>query len=138
MATVQSAVSDMLVTVKSRVIQRAMSAEYRGDAESARKHYLAAAHLELLLADDYAHAGEPRLAFRSRLSAASCFWTGGDVDRGREIFAALRKKYPARYAEINDAQKDLERSYAQRPRRRQTGAKRVEKFGSKRRAKHKT
>jgi hypothetical protein len=43
----------MLVTVKSREIQRALMAEIRRDRESATRHFLAAAHLELVLAADY-------------------------------------------------------------------------------------
>ena len=52
----------MLVTVKSREIQRAQFAEMAGNQEVARRHFLAAAHLELVLAHDYDEAGEPVLA----------------------------------------------------------------------------
>jgi len=41
-------VSDLLVTVKSREMQRGMSAEMRGDPLTASRHFLAAAHLELV------------------------------------------------------------------------------------------
>ena len=67
MPATPSAVSDMLVTVKSRQIQRAMFAVRAGDREAARRHFLAAAHLELVLAHDYDLAGEPDLALRSRI-----------------------------------------------------------------------
>jgi hypothetical protein len=110
MVAAQPIVSDMLITVKSREIQRAMQARDRGNVEAARKHYLAAGHLELVLADDYEAARDSRLAFRSRLSAASCFWIGGEVDRGRDLFDQLRKQYPNRAAEVDDARGELEES----------------------------
>ena len=53
MSAASPAVSDMLVTVKSREIQRALLAEMRGDQAAAPRHFLAAAHLELVLAEDY-------------------------------------------------------------------------------------
>ena len=84
MFAIQPIVSDMLIIVKSREIQRAMQARIVVMQKRRRKHYLAAAHLELVLADDYEAAKDRRLAFRSRLSAASCFWIGGDIERGRE------------------------------------------------------
>jgi hypothetical protein len=122
----------MLVIVKSRVIQRAMAAEYADDTKSARKYFLAAGHLELLLADDYRQAGDARLAFRSALSAGSCFWSGGNADEGREIFDALRHQYPAWIAQIDDAQQELEQGYAKRRPTRQSRAKRVETRRAKR------
>ena len=48
MSTVQSPVSDMLITVKTREVQRGMLAEMRGDKAAARRHLLAAAHLRAL------------------------------------------------------------------------------------------
>jgi hypothetical protein len=89
MATASSPVSDMLVTVKSRELQRGMLAEMRGDRTDAMRHFLAAAHLELVLANDYRQAGQPDLARRSRLSAASCFWRAGHCQQGRELFTSL-------------------------------------------------
>jgi hypothetical protein len=53
MATAHVSVSDMLVTVKSRELQRGLLAEMHGDQTGAARHLLAAAHLELVLADDY-------------------------------------------------------------------------------------
>ena len=53
MAAAHAPVSDMLVTVKSRELQRGMLAEMRGDRTGAARHLLAAAHLELVLDDDY-------------------------------------------------------------------------------------
>jgi len=90
-----NSVSDLLVTTKSREVQRGMLAESRGDRSAATRHFLAAAHLELVLIDDYAAAGFADLALRSRLGAASCFWRAGDVDRARslldEVSAANRE-----------------------------------------------
>jgi len=74
----------MLVTVNSREVQRAHFAESAGDRDAARRHFLAAVHLELVLAHDYDQAAEPDLALRSRLSAASCLWSGGDIEQGRQ------------------------------------------------------
>ena len=53
MSTVQAPVSDMLITVKSREVQRGMLAEMGNRGTEARRHFLAAAHLELVLAGDY-------------------------------------------------------------------------------------
>ncbi len=78
MSTISGPASDMLVTVKSREVQRGMLAEMRGDRPSAARHFLAAAHLELVLAADFDEIGDADLAVRSRLSAASCFWRAGD------------------------------------------------------------
>lgn len=108
MATVQSPVSDMLVTVKSRELQRGMLAEMRDDSASAARHFLAAAHLELVLAHEYALAGQDDLAVRSRLSAASCFWRAGQVQRARDEFAELTRAYPAQAGSVQDTLADLE------------------------------
>lgn len=110
MASVQTPVSDMLVTVKSREVQRGMTAEMQGDRAGARKHFLAAAHLELVLADDYEQSGEYELALRSRLSAGSCFWRGGEVQRARQQFDALVADNPDRAAEVREVVEDLMRS----------------------------
>jgi hypothetical protein len=107
MASVQTAVSDMLITVKSREIQRGMTAEMRGDQAVARRHLLAAAHLELVLTDDYERDGDPELAFRSRVSAGSCFWRGGAQDQARKVFEALTTDHPDRVDEIERVVEDL-------------------------------
>src|SRR4051794_11194739 len=91
-------VSDMLVTVKAREIQRAMMAEMRHDAAAAVRHFLAAAHLEMVLADDYAQAGQDDMALRSRLSAASCLWRGGRVAEARDILDAATRDRPTEVA----------------------------------------
>lgn len=107
MATVEAAVSEMLVIVKSRQIQRAMFAEAAKDPIRAAKHFLAAAHLELVLADDYAEAGQDAHAFRSRLSAASCLWSGGESKRAQSLFNALIKEYPGKAKVIKSAVAEL-------------------------------
>src|SRR5438094_236782 len=69
MSTEPSGVSDMLATVKSREVQRALLAEMAGDRAAATRHFLAAAHLEVVLAEDYAAAGAADLVLRAGLSA---------------------------------------------------------------------
>src|SRR5437763_14524046 len=102
-----SPVSDMLVTVKSREVQRALFAERAGDREAARRHFLAAAHLELVLAHDYDVAEEPDLALRSRISAASCLWSGGEIEAGRQALDALQVQQPAQAAAIQEVIAEL-------------------------------
>jgi hypothetical protein len=111
MATAFSPVSDMLVTVKSRELQRGMLAEIRRDRTDATRHFLAAAHLELVLANDYTQAGQPDLARRSRLSAASCFWRAGQCKQAREMFATCIQKDPAQEPSIQQVIAELEHDY---------------------------
>ena len=111
MSAAPAMVSDMLVIVKSREVQRAMLAEMRGDRKEAAKHFLAAAHLELVLADDYAQAGQPEPALRSGISAASCFWSAGDLDRARPLFDELLQANPAQVHAIREVVEELERDY---------------------------
>ena len=106
-----SSVSDMLVTVKSQEVQRALFAESAGDREGARRHFLAAAHLELVLAHDYDEAGEPDLALRSRISAASCLWSAGEVEQGRQALEKLQAQYPAQTTAIAAVMAELTRDY---------------------------
>src|SRR6266849_4354240 len=106
-----SPVSDMLITVKSREVQRASFAESAGDREAARRHFLAAAHLELVLAHDYGEAGEPDLALRSRISAASCLWSAGEIEQGRQAFERLQVQYPAQTTTIAEIMAELTRDY---------------------------
>jgi hypothetical protein len=108
MSSVQTPVSDMLVTVKSREVQRGMLAEMAGQKEKARQHFLAAAHLEMVLASDYEQAGDFELARRSRTSAASCFWRAGDAGQARPIFDALIQEAPDREQEIQEVIQDLQ------------------------------
>ncbi len=111
MSTNSTPVSDMLVTVKSREIQRALFAERFGDREDARRHFLAAAHLEMVLAFDYDKAGEPALAFRSRLSSASCLWRGGNVAEARQALETLQTQQPSQMAAIQQVLTELTHDY---------------------------
>jgi hypothetical protein len=98
----------MLVTVKSREVQRGMLAELRGDRSAAARHYLAAAHLEVVLADDYSQAGQDDMALRSGLSAASCFWRAGHMQQARLAFESLIQQYPGQESVIQQALGELE------------------------------
>jgi hypothetical protein len=111
MSTIPAPVSDMLVTVKSRQVQRAMLAEMRADRPAAIRHFLAAAHLELVLADDYAEAGERELSLRSSLSAASCFWRAHQPEEARQIIQRALQTHPGEAAAINQVLSELERDY---------------------------
>ena len=102
----------MAATVKSREVQRALLAEMAGDRAAATRHFLAAAHLELVLAEDYTTAGADDLALRSRISAASCFWRAGDVARARSLFDDLMQATPAQAGAIQQVLADLSRNYA--------------------------
>jgi hypothetical protein len=104
-------VSDMLVTVKSRGVQRALLAEMRGDREAAGRHFLAAAHLELVLVDDYRRAGDADMAARSQLSAASCFWRAGDRARAEPWLNALEQAEPAQAPAVRQVRAELARDY---------------------------
>jgi hypothetical protein len=97
----------MAATVKSREVQRAMLAELAGDRTAAARHFLAAAHLELVLADDYEAAGAADLALRSRISAASCFWRAGETARAQALFDELRKAHPAQAAALQQVIAEL-------------------------------
>jgi|SRR6266850_6465069 len=111
MATAHVSVSDMLVTVKSRELQRGLLAEMRGDQTGAARHLLAAAHLELVLADDYEQSDQWDLALRSRLSAASCFWRAGQPDQARELFEAMIQEHPTQEQAIREVVASLEHDY---------------------------
>jgi hypothetical protein len=108
MAIAETPVSELLAIAKSREIQRAMFAEMSRKPERAAPHFLAAAHMELVLADDYAAAGKKRLALRSRISAASCLWRGGEVKRSRSLFNALIKEHPTKAKLIKSTIAELE------------------------------
>ena len=107
MSTIQPAVSDMLVTVKSRELQRGLLAEMSNHPAEAQQHFLAAAHLELVLAHDYENIGEAELSWRSRVSAASCFWRAGWQSRAQEILDALAQIDPTRAGELQAVAADL-------------------------------
>jgi len=112
MSTEPSPISDMVATVKSREVQRAMLAEMAGDRPAATRHFLAAAHLELVLAEDYAVAGATDLALRSRISAASCFWRAGQVTQGQQLLDELQEAHPDRAAAIEQVVADLRQGYS--------------------------
>ena len=81
-----------------------------GKAIEAKQHFLAAAHLELVLANDYEQSGESELARRSLISAASCFWRAGERDHALAIFGDLADSDPVRAAEVADLIDDLKGS----------------------------
>jgi hypothetical protein len=111
MSTNQPPVGDMLITVKSSEVQRGMLAEMARNPTGAAPHFLAAAHLELVLANDYEQAGQGDLAFRSRVSAASCFWRAGQREQAQNLFNSLLKTRPDKAPSIQEALADLEREY---------------------------
>ena len=100
-------VNNLLATAKSREVQRGMLAEMRGDRANAALHFLAAGHMELVLAADYDAVGAADLALRSRLSAGSCFWRARQTAQARAIFDALVQDCPARAAEIQQVAAEL-------------------------------
>jgi hypothetical protein len=102
----------MAATVKSRELQRALLAEMAGDRAAAARHFLAAAHLELVLAEDYAAAGSSDLALRSSISAASCFWRAGEVARAQSLFDEMLRAHPEQLSAIQQVIADLTREYA--------------------------
>jgi hypothetical protein len=110
MSVAQPPVSDMLVTVKAREVQRGMLAEMRGAGPTASRHFLAAAHLELVLVDDYRQAGYHDLAIRSRASAASCFWRAGHPEQARALLASMIQDHPAQAAALEQVLADLEQA----------------------------
>jgi hypothetical protein len=101
----------MLVTVKSREVQRALLAEMRGDRAAAARHFLAGAHLELVLAEDYSQAGDSALALRSHLSAASCFWRAGQREQAQRLFESLLQSHPGQATAIQQVSAELARDY---------------------------
>jgi hypothetical protein len=104
-------VNNLLATAKSREIQRAILAEMRKERADAALHFLAAGHMELVMARDYELAGENDLSLRSRLSAASCIWRAGQPDQARGLFDALLQQCPDRAAEIQKVMAELAQDY---------------------------
>jgi HPt (histidine-containing phosphotransfer) domain-containing protein len=102
MSTASPAVSDMLVTVKSREIQRALLAEMRGDRAAAARHFLA---------DDYRESGDGDLALRSRLHAASCFWRGREKEKSQGLLGELLQEHPSQAAAIQQVADELARDH---------------------------
>jgi hypothetical protein len=111
MATDEAPVSEMLAIVKSRQIQRAMLAEMRGDRPAAIRHFLAAAHLEVVLAEDYRVANNQEMALRSQLSAASCFWRAGQPGQADRIFDEVKASQPGEASTVQNVREELLRDY---------------------------
>lgn len=111
MSTVHTSVSDMLVTVKTREIQRGLLAEMRGDQPAASRHLLAAAHLEFVLAQDYVQNGQTELSRRSRISAASCLWRAGQYERAQQEFDSIIHAVPSQEASVRAIVADLETKF---------------------------
>jgi hypothetical protein len=107
MSTEPFPVGDLTATVKSREVQRAMLAEMAGDRAAAARHFLAAAHLELVLAEDYTQAAADDLALRSRLSAASCFWRAGQTEQAQSLFHELLLAHPDQNKAIQHVLEEL-------------------------------
>jgi hypothetical protein len=99
--------------LKSWELQRGMLAEVCGDRTDAARYLLAAAHLGLVLADDYAQADQSDLALRSRLSAAPCFWRAGQSDQAHELFEAMIQDHPMQKQAIREVITALEQGYPQ-------------------------
>jgi hypothetical protein len=101
----------MVVTVKAREVQRALLAEMRGDRAAATRHFLAGAHLELVLADDYQKAGDDAMSLRSQLSAASCFWRAGQHHTAQNLFDEAAQAHPSEAGAIQQVVAELLQDY---------------------------
>ncbi|MFO0969120.1 MAG: hypothetical protein U0793_26495 [Gemmataceae bacterium] len=104
-------INNLLATAKSREVQRGSLAEMRGERANAALHFLAAGHMELVLAADYEAAGEGDLALRSRLSAGSCLWRAGEQARARSLFDNLLRSNPDQSPEIQRIVSELAQDY---------------------------
>jgi hypothetical protein len=101
----------MLVIVKSREVQRALMAEMANDRLSAARHFLAAAHLELVLAEDYRAGGNEEMALHSLLSAASCFWRAGNRESAESLFQQVLQAHPREAAAVQAIRAELTQDY---------------------------
>jgi hypothetical protein len=101
----------MLVTVKAREVQRGMLAEMQKDHVTASKHFLAAAHLELVLADDYRSVGDEEMVLRSLISAASCSWRGGQPAQAERVFDRIRQTFPNEASTVQELHDELSHAY---------------------------
>jgi ABC-type transport system involved in multi-copper enzyme maturation permease subunit len=104
--------SQMLLAIKSHQIEEGASAETRGDKRMTVRHFLAAAHLELVLAEEYESRARYELAVETRKSAACCFWRAGDVAKARSLFEELRRGNRFLAREIDEVVRELERSHS--------------------------
>src|SRR5262249_4548680 len=104
-------VNNLLATAKSREVQPALLADMRGDRGEPALHFLAAAHMELVLAADYERAQNKEMAFRSQLSAGSCLWRGGRSEQARDFLESLANSQPDRKAETEHVLAELDQDY---------------------------
>lgn len=104
-------ISDMLITVKSREIQRALLAEMGKDRPAASRHFLAAAHLELVLVADYRAVGDEEMALRSHLSAASCLWRGGNRTAAEQVLQEILQAHPEEASAVQAIRDELTHDY---------------------------
>jgi hypothetical protein len=104
-------VNDLLSLVKSRQIQRAMLAEMRKDTDAAVRHFLAAAHLEIVLAADFRAVNRDDQSLRSLISAASCFWRAGRVAEAERVFDEVNQTFPAQADTVRQLREELTRDY---------------------------
>jgi ABC-type transport system involved in multi-copper enzyme maturation permease subunit len=112
LASENSQTSHMLLAVKVWQIERGASAEMRGDKRMIGRHFLAAAHLELVLAEEYDASAQYELAIESRKSAASCLWRAGQVAEARSLFEELRQGNRFLAREIDETVKHLEKDHS--------------------------
>lgn len=103
-----------LVIVKSREFTRGMLAEAQNDRAAATLHFLAAAHLELVLAEDYRAVGEQYKIARSLISTASCFWRGEQPGKCERDFAQTEKEFPREAVTVQELPQELLRDYPPR------------------------
>jgi hypothetical protein len=101
----------MLILVKGREVQRALFAEMAKDRPAASRHFLAAAHLEIVLADDYRSVSDEEMVLRSLISAASCFWRGGQPAQAERVFDEIRKNFPTEAGTIQELRDELSQDY---------------------------
>ena len=75
--------------------------------------YAELAELRLRIDRLLAHKeGSERNALRSRISAASCLWSAGDIEKGRQALESLQVQHPVQAAAIQEVIADLMRDYA--------------------------
>jgi ABC-type transport system involved in multi-copper enzyme maturation permease subunit len=103
-----SQISDMLVLVTSREVERGELAQTRGDTQNAIRHYLAAAHMCLVLAEEYADNAQFESALRSRKNAVSCFWRAGHTLQARLLLEELKQENQFLSQEIDGVVLDLQ------------------------------
>lgn len=107
MSSTMLAGNELLVTAKSREVQRGIAAEMAADRRAVVRHFLAAAHLDLVLTKDYLEVGNEELAIRSGLSAVSCFWRAGDQQQAVASADELSESFPLRTEEIQQVLDEL-------------------------------